>query len=964
MGFRHAITLLCTVLAGITAAAELELKKGDHVVFVGNALADRMQHDGWFETYTQLHLPEQELGFRNLGFAGDTITRQPRHNGFPKMDELLTLCEADVIFLMYGYNESYSNSPSGFATLLTDYIEQSKAKQYNGESAPRLVIVSPIAHEDLKTPNMPDGAENNERLAAYTEAMRGVAEANSLPFIDLFAASQALYESNSQPLTINGVHLNPRGNRLIAEAMFQSLFGQAPQGAATAESKKSGGFKLFTRRKAAKPSKADAVNAAVRDKNWHWFNRHRTTDGNDVWGGRSGLRFNDQTNRQVLQHELVMLDAMTANRDRVVWSAARGSAMAVDDSSVPKPLAVKTNRRGKKEDGSHTFLGGEEAIAQMAIAKGMEVNLFASEEQFPELVNPVQMAVDTKGRLWVAAWPTYPKWEPMKEMNDSLLILPDEDRDGKADKVIEFAKVHNPTGFEFWNGGVLVASAPEILFLKDTDGDDIADVRYPVVQGIDSADTHHAANGFCYGPDGGIYYQRGVFHISNVETPWGTPSYSGRTGMYRFNPRTFEFSFHVDNGPNPHGISFDYWGYNYITDGTGGSAHQVIPNGRGGFSKRKLLQQRVRPVPASGILSSAHLPPENEGNFLICNAIAFLGIKQYNLSFEAGMATGTETDNLVVSGDPNFRPTDIEVGDDGALYISDWANPIIGHMQHNIRDPNRDHKHGRVYRMTATGRPLQEHVEIDGASIEKLLDNLKHPVNGVRYRTRIELSERDTDQVMAAAQKWIKQFDATKKEDAHHLLEALWLHQQHNVKNPELLEAVLASPEEHARIGAATVRQYWEGVPGGGAGKPAGVSVKGKAPDGAALMASHVGTSNEEFFRIFDGNTRSKWYVSESPQITVSYTFADGAEHKVTSYVIASANDAAGRDPKNWVLYGSNDGKKWVELDKRKDQKFNQRFEERTFEVTKPGSFKTYKLAIVANHGNPGTQFSELKFIE
>ena len=135
------------------------------------------------------------------------------------------------------------------------------------------------------------------------------------------------------------------------------------------------------------------------------------------------------------------------------------------------------------------------------------------------------------------------------------------------------------------------------------------------MQGIDSADTHHAANNLIFGPDGHIYYQRGVFHVSNVETPWQGPQQHGNSAMYRFNPRTHEYSLHANNSPNPHGISFDYWGYHYATDGTGGRAYQVRPDGKGGFKMQSLLKKTVRPVPACGVISSAHFPKKNNGNF-------------------------------------------------------------------------------------------------------------------------------------------------------------------------------------------------------------------------------------------------------------------------------------------------------------------------------------------------------------
>jgi len=512
----------------------------------------------------------------------------------------------------------------------------------------------------------------------------------------------------------------------------------------------------------------------------------------------------------VLQHELSMLDVMTANRNKGIWAVASGRKLKADDRNVPKAIDVKTNYKPSVKTGRLNFIGPEAGIEKMKLPAGMKANLFASEEQFPELINPVQMGVDTQGRVWVAVWPTYPKWEPDKEMKDGLVILPDENRDGVADKMIRFATVHNPTGFVFWNGGVLVISAPDILFLKDTDGDDVADVRIPVLHGLGSADTHHTANNLFYGPDGYIYYQRGIFNVSNVESPWEAAQESGESGMYRFNPRTFKFSFHAKNRPNPHGISFDYWGYHYATDGTGGKAYQVRLDGDGKFKMHKLLEKTVRPVAASGILSSEHFPEENNGNFILLNTISFLGIKQYTLEDKNGEIWGTETEDLLVSSDSNFRPSDFDIGDDGALYVLDWANPLIGHMQHHVRDPSRDHKHGRVYRITYEGRPLQKSVKIDGEPIVKLLDALKHPVNGVRLRARMELSERDTKQVIAATNQWASQFDPKSKEDAHHLLEALWLHQQHNVVNRSLLTQLLHSPVPQARIAAQRVEYLWK----------------------------------------------------------------------------------------------------------------------------------------------------------
>ncbi len=796
------LTLSCLLswaaLAGPNAAgAEFSFNDGDQICLIGNSLAERMQHHGWLETLIQSEEGGKNLAFRNLGFPGDQVDKRPRSKNFMSHGDYLKHCKASVIFAMFGYNEAYRGQEGieQFSKNLVELIDEYRSLRPNGENAPRFVLFSPIAHENLNDKNLPDGSKNNANLALYSQAIASVAKQKAITFIDLFKLSQDLYEKTDEALTINGVHLNETGNKLIGQAIASALLGKTIQ---------------------AKDSMA-SLRETVVDKNWHWFNRYRATDGNDVWGGRSALKFvNDQTNFEVLQHELIMLDVMTANRDRRIWGLARGQDIPVDDSNVPAPIEVISNVGGGSKsssaakEGSLTYLDGQEAIGKMTVPDGFAVNLFADEKMFPELVNPVQMAVDPKGRLWVAAWATYPKWEPLKKMNDRLLILPDEDHDGIADRAITFAEVHNPGAIEFWNGGVLVASQPDVLFLKDTDGDDVADVEIRYVNGIGSADTHHAANAFVYGPDGGIYWQSGIFLVNHIETPWSEPLNTGASGMYRFDPRQHTIAFHAANSPNPHGISFDYWGYHYANDGTSGNAKQVVPH-KNGFRMQELLKKQVRPVPANGVLSSAHFPDSMQGDFLILNTIGFLGIKQYGLDRnpDTGKVWGEPKGDLIVSSDKNFRPTDMEFGSDGALYIADWQNVIIGHMQHNVRDPNRDHKHGRVYRMTAIGRPLQEPVKIAGASISQLLDNLKHPVDGVRYRTRIELSGRDTDDVIEACQKWIRQFDVTKKEDAHHLLEALWLHQQHNVRNPELLTDLLKSPEPHARIAAGTVQHFW-----------------------------------------------------------------------------------------------------------------------------------------------------------
>lgn len=799
------------------AAEPFEFEQDDVVAIFGNGLADRMQHDPWVETVLQSQLKGKNVSFRNMSFSGDIVNQRPRSKGFTNDEEYLKHVGPNVVFVFYGYNESYSG-PGGadnYRAELVKLIDRYSKVQDDL----RFVLFSPIAYQNTGNRLLPDGNELNTNLSAVTEATKAAAEETGATFVDLFSPTLGLFQSSGEQLTLNGIHLNERGYQELAGIISESLLGKS----------------------VAIDEKLDALYKAIEDKNWHWHNRYRATDGNDVWGTRSTLTFVDgQSNADVLVHELGMLDIMTANRDKVIWAAAEGKAIEADDSNVPPPVKVISNVGGgsksssAEKEGSTEYLSPEESLAKINVPEGYELNIFASEEMFPDLANPVQMQVDGKGRLWVASWNTYPKWEPLKEMNDSLMILEDLDGDGVADKRKIFAHVHNPLGFEFWGGGVLVTSGPDLWFLKDTDGDDKADVRYPILQGLGTSDTHHAANNLIFGPDGGIYWQSGIFLVHNHETPWKQNLNTGGSGMYRFDPRTFSITPHAANSPNPHGTSFDRWGYCYANDGTGGRSYQVRPEGKG-FKMHPLLVKEFRPVAADEILSSQHFPEELQDDFLICNTIGFLGVKQYDLDREGdglerefGHVWGTPGLELLNSEDRNFRPTDAIVGEDGALYVSDWHNAIIGHMQHNIRDPNRDHKHGRIFRLTVKGRPLQEPVKIHGEPIEALLANLKHPVNGVRHRTRVELSSRDSDAVIAATQEWMKDFDPNDESEAHHLLEALWLHQQHHVQNEELLNKLLNSEVQHAVVAASTVKHFWHNV-----------DVKG-ATGFAAPPASHI----------------------------------------------------------------------------------------------------------------------------
>jgi glucose/arabinose dehydrogenase/lysophospholipase L1-like esterase len=802
-GFKTLSAIVCVATFGLCAdaAVGLLLKTGDHIAIVGNGLADRLQHDGWLETLLQAQFPDRHLVIRNLGFAGDELTAQMRCDNFGSADDWLARIQADVVLAFFGYNDSFSG-PAGvgkFKQDLADYIRNLKQHQYNSNSPPRLVLLSPIGHENVHDPNLPDGTTNNVNLKLYTEAMAEVAKQNGILFVDLYTPSRELYAKSNTPLTIDGVHLSERGNYELAPLIMRGLFPEQKL------VRKSG-------------PKLEKLLAAVLDKNFYWFNRYRTVDGYNVYGGRSQMKYvDDISNWDVLQREMSVLDVMTANRDERIWAVAQGKDLKVDDSNTPPFLAVKSNKPGPGPHGEHTFLDPEEAIQHMKLAPDLKVNLFASEKEYPDLAKPVQMAWDPQGRLWVAVWPSYPHWKPKDEMNDKLLVLEDTDGDGKADKCTVFADhLHCPTGFEFYNGGVLVAQAPDIIFLKDIHGKGKPDYIERVLDGIGSADTHHTANSFVLDPGGALYFQEGVFHTTQVETPYGPPVRNANAAVYRYEPKTHKFDVYVSyDFANPHGHVFDRWGEDFVMDGTGAEPYiGVCFSGRTYFPQRhkpapKLYEQRTRPCPGMDILSSRQFPDQMQGNLLVANVIGFLGILQYEIVDQDSGFVGKEVTPFVQSHDPNFRPVDIKVGPDGAVYFLEWQNPIIGHLQHHLRDPSRDHIHGRIYRVTCAERALPKPAKIAGEPIGKLLDLLREPEDRVRYRARIELGSRDSKKVVSALEDWTARLDSKDPNYEHNLMEALWVHQYHNAVDEALLKRMLRSPDFHARAAATRVLCYW-----------------------------------------------------------------------------------------------------------------------------------------------------------
>jgi mono/diheme cytochrome c family protein/glucose/arabinose dehydrogenase len=818
-----ALILALLLVQSCTQAPEpaLTLQPNDRIALIGGNLCSRMLNFGDFETALHLRYPDYDLFIRNMCDGGDTPGFRPhsardsawafpgardyqdeyaQHSDsegfYPSPDEWLTDLEADIIVAFFGYSESFAGQ-AGLRTYraeLDSFINYTLRQQYNGEGAPQLVLVSPTAFQDLSDRyDLPNGETENERLALYTTAMREVAAEHGIPFVDAFTPSRNWFAGEEQ-LTTDGVQLNAAGYQRFGDWLADALFGDQP---ATAVAER------------------EQIQAAVQDKNWYWHNEYKIPNGVHAWGRRY-----DPFGPDNYPMEKEKVRQMTLNRDTAIWRTARGESYdlaAADARTRPLP-PVETNYDPGDDGEPPAYRYGADALATLETAPGYRIELFASEEDFPDLANPVQLSFDNQGRLWVATMPTYPHWRPGDPRpDDKLLILEDTDNDGRADKQTVFADgLHLPVGFELAPEGVYVSQGTNLKLLTDTDGDDHADREEIIYSGFDDHDTHHVISAFCADPSGAIYMGEGVFLHTNVETPYGTVR-ATNGGFYRYAPqrRHLERTAQIPI-PNPWGIAFDDWGQPLFAETSGPDVRWMMPStirpryGVGSPKSPSLVEeaQRVRPTSGVEFVSSRHFPPEVQGDWLLNNTIGFLGTKQHTLVDEGTGFASRHRQDLVVGSDPNFRPVDMEFAPDGSLYLVDWHNVLIGHMQHNARDPLRDHVHGRIYRITYPGRPLVRPAFIAGAPIDTLLENLKLPEYRTRYRTRRELRGRSPEEVLPRLREWVNGLSRSDPAYEHHLLEALWVTWGLNRVDQDLLRQVLQAEDFRARAAAVRVLRY------------------------------------------------------------------------------------------------------------------------------------------------------------
>jgi len=451
--------------------------------------------------------------------------------------------------------------------------------------------------------------------------------------------------------------------------------------------------------------------------------------------------------------------------------------------------------------------------ASFKVAEGFDVSLFASESE--GVVKPIQIRFDPRGRLWVVGSAVYPQIKPGAFPNDKVLILDDRNRDGRiaADEVSIFADgLMIPTGLEVTGDarGCYLGEGPNLWLLRDNDGDGRADQKEIVLRGFGTGDNHQNINSFRWGPGGEIWFCQGLHNLSRVETPWGVQALD-QAGIWRFWPRRLKlegFYGSAAEPQNPWGFVFTDWGEPLELAGNNSSIIYPVP----GLTPRHRPDQptliwregRGRKMSGGEFVQTAHFPDAWQGRLIVAGYINN-AVWAMNLADDGAGFALTDAEPLITTTNKSFRPVDARFGPDGALYLADWFNPIIGHYQASFRHPERDHERGRIWRVTAKGRALTQPPKLADASINELLEKLNSKDRWTRDFTKLVLRDRPQVQVVSGVRSWAFVARHTELE----LKEALGVLHSHEVVEPALVERLARASDPGARAYAASVIGHW-----------------------------------------------------------------------------------------------------------------------------------------------------------
>ena len=471
----------------------------------------------------------------------------------------------------------------------------------------------------------------------------------------------------------------------------------------------------------------------------------------------------------------------------------------------------------------HAGISGEEAAAAMEVPDGFTVHLAAAE---PDVVNPIAMAIDHRGRVWVAEAHTYPIRAPEGEGRDRILILEDTDGDGSLESRKVFIEGLNlVSGLEVGFGGVWVGAAPYLMYIPiDSTGDRPAGEPQVLLDGFGYHDTHETLNSFSWGPDGWLYGTHGVFTHSNVGAP-GTPEEERvalNAGLWRFHPTRHEFEVFTYGTSNPWGVDFNAYGHGFMTACVIPHLHHAIHGARilrqAGDHFNPYVYDDLDPIgdhvhwvgefgPHAGNRRSdsaggghAHAgamfyaggswPAEYHGRLFMNNVHGFRANTDV-LERDGSGYVGHHGPDFLLANDSHSQMLDLQYGPDGSVYTIDWYD--VNQCHHGNYE-SHDHSTGRIFKIVHENDEWVD-VDLESLSSEELVELQLHENAWYARTARRILQDRGPDpQVHEALREMLDENpDVTRK------LRALWsLHVTEGLTDETLTE-LLDHDSEHVR---------------------------------------------------------------------------------------------------------------------------------------------------------------------
>ena len=373
-------------------------------------------------------------------------------------------------------------------------------------------------------------------------------------------------------------------------------------------------------------------------------------------------------------------------------------------------------------------LSPAEAVRRMTVHDGFSVELVASE---PDIVNPVAMTFDERGRIWITESVEYPR-HSAGPGRDRVKVLESTKGDGRYDKVTVFAEGLNiPSGIAVGHGGVWVANAPDILFLQDTDGDGKADRREVVVTGFGRDDTHELPNSLTWGPDGWLYGLNGVFNRSHVKS--GGKEFHFTCALFRIHPKTREFQLFCEGTSNPWGVAWDTVGSAFVSacviDHLWHLAETGYYHRQGGpyppytWKLGSIVKHKHQKAAYCGIhfFDSDAYPPEYRERLYMGNIHGGC-INVDKLQRDGSTYFATPEPDFLTANDAWFMPVAQKTGPDGCLYILDWYDRYHCYQDANRDSPGLDRLKGRLYRVRYKDTPRAKPFDLAKESDDQLFE--------------------------------------------------------------------------------------------------------------------------------------------------------------------------------------------------------------------------------------------------